>query len=320
MASDLPKSVMESSSSESEIKIVLLGDTRVDKSDIAKLILGCKTLKGEEIGLCTLYKSEETERKISVVDTPGWSPISIEQTAENIKTEIVRCVSLCPPGPDVLLLVIPVKQEPSPYEMTEAQKHMELLSERVWKHTIVLFDCEEEIEDSVINEHIQSAQTILEKCKQFSVYHRGFNQIINLLNDIDDLVKKNKGELFMTQFYYEKIQPETKVFEGEPRQRRGSKEIYTHDFTVRKGNDTEEKKESVVAIKNELWYDVAALRRTMKSSSVILMGVIGALIGAVAGSGHGALGACAGLVSGIIVGGLLAVLTIYICTYIYSYS
>ncbi|XP_065149973.1 GTPase IMAP family member 4 [Paramisgurnus dabryanus] len=319
MASDLPKSVMESSSSESEIKIVLLGDTRADKSDIAKLILGCKTLKGEEIGLCTLYKSEETERKISVVDTPGWSPISIEQTAKNIKTEIVRCVSLCPPGPDVLLLVIPVKQEPSPYEMTEAQKHMELLSERVWKHTIVLFDCEEGIEESVIDKHIQSAETILEKCKQF-VYRRGFSQMTNLLNIIDDLVKKNKGEFSRTQFYYEEIQPETKVFEGEPRQRRGSKEMDTSDFTVRKGNDTEEKKESVVAIKHELWYDVAALRRTMKSSSVILMGIIGALIGAVAGSGHGALGACAGLVSGIIVGGLLAVLTIYICTYIYSYS
>nr|XP_055068880.1 GTPase IMAP family member 4-like isoform X1 [Misgurnus anguillicaudatus] len=317
MSSDLPKSLSswcEGSSSESEIKIVLLGDTRVDKSDIAKFILGCKTLKGEEIGLCTLYKSEETERKISVVDTPGWSPISIEQTAENIKTEIVRCVSLCPPGPDVLLLVIPVKQEPSMYEMTEAQKHMELLSERVWKHTIVLFDCEEEIEESVINEHIQCAKTILEKCKQFSVYRRGFNQMTNLLNKIDDLVKINKGELFMTQIS-EKIQPKTEGFDTGPESINNPPEL-----TVSKGNDTEEKKETVLAIKHGLWYDVAALRRAMKSSSVILMGIIGALIGAVAGSEHGALGACAGLVSGIIVGGLLSVLIIYICTYIYSYS
>ncbi|XP_065149974.1 GTPase IMAP family member 4-like [Paramisgurnus dabryanus] len=272
MASDLPTSVFESSSSESEIKIVLLGDTRVDKSDIAKLILGCKTLKGEEIGLCTLYKSEETERKISVVDTPGWSPISIEQTAENIKTEIVRCVSLCPPGPDVLLLVIPVKQEPSPYEMTEAQKHMELLSERVWKHTIVLFDCEEEIEDSVINEHIQSAQTILEKCKRLCVYRRGFNQMTNLFNEIDDLVKKNEGEFSMAQIYYEEIQPETQVFDkGELRQRRGSKEMDLPN--LRKRFDMEEKKKSFCAANHGVLND-----RTIKPFSVILMAIIGALI------------------------------------------
>nr|XP_055068883.1 GTPase IMAP family member 4-like isoform X3 [Misgurnus anguillicaudatus] len=272
MASDLPTSVFESSSSESEIKIVLLGDTRVDKSDIAKLILGSKSLKGEEIGLCTLYKSEETERKISVVDTPGWSPISIEQTAENIKTEIVRCWSLCPPGPDVLLLVIPVKQEPSMYEMTEAQKHMELLSERVWKHTIVLFDCEEEIEESVINEHIQCAETILKKCKRFCVYRRGFNQMTNLLNEIDDLVTKNKGEFSMTQIYYEEIQPESEVFDkGELRLRRGSNEMDLPN--LRKGFDMEEKEETFCAANHGLLND-----QTIKSFSVILMAIIGALI------------------------------------------
>nr|XP_055068381.1 GTPase IMAP family member 4-like [Misgurnus anguillicaudatus] len=272
MSSDLPKSRCESSSSESEIRIVLLGDKRVDKSELAKLILGSKTLKGEEIGLCTLYNGEETERKISVVETPGWDPSSIKETAKNIKAEIVRCWSLCPPGPDVLLLVIPVKQEPSMYEMTEAQKHMELLSERVWKHTIVLLDYEEEIEESVINEHIQRAETILEKCReQFCVFYRGTSQMTDLFKKIDNLVKENNEEFFMPQIYYDKIQPRPQVFnKGEPRQRRGSKEKNPPDLG--KENDTEEEKETVVAIKHGLFDDVAALRvaalrRTIKPFS-----------------------------------------------------
>lgn len=121
--------------------IVLLGDNRIDKSNVAKSILGCKNLKEVNYGLSTLYMNEEAERTITVVNSPGWNPISIHQTSKSRKSEIIRSVSLCPPGPHALLLVLPVKklsEEHSSSEITAALEHVALLSERVWKHTIVL--------------------------------------------------------------------------------------------------------------------------------------------------------------------------------------
>lgn len=211
---------------QSEVRVVLLGDTRADQVEVVKSILGCKILDCERFGLCTLYRGEEAGRKISVVETPGWNRSLIQQTADSVKAEIVRSVSLCPPGPDALLLVLPVKNlsEESSSEFTEAKNHMELLSERVWKHTIVLFDCDEGVEESVLQEHIRSAGQISEKCRgRCHVLRRNAGQTSELFKKIEHLVEENKG-FFIPQNVFEVIQPKTEVVEGGIRQRRGSLE------------------------------------------------------------------------------------------------
>ncbi|KAA0713261.1 hypothetical protein E1301_Tti009319 [Triplophysa tibetana] len=324
MASELPTSHLGGSVIQSEVRIVLLGDTRADLAKVAHSICH-KTGTVQGSGLCHLYRGEEALRKILVVVAPGWNRSSIQQTGETVKAEIVRSVSLCPPGPDALLLVLPVKDlsnEPSTSEITEAQNHVELMSERVWKYTIVLFDCDEGVEESAIQERICKAGKILEKCGgRFHVLHRNASQISELFKKIELLVKENK-DFFLPQDVYEVIQRKTEVIQRKPevlvesaiRQRRGSLEKDRPSLGNEK-EDSDKKKETAEVAKPVF----LALDKSLIPFLVILMAIIGALIGSVAGAEHGVLGACAGLVSGIIVGVLLAILIMYIYTLINSH-
>ncbi len=205
---------------------MILGNAGEDNDKVVKSVLNRENLS-EEKDVCALYKSEQAGRRISVVKAPGWEKHSIQETPENIKEEVVRSVSCCPPGPHALLLVIPVKplsEEPSRDEMKAAHAHMKLLSERVWKHTIVLFVCDEGVEKPSIKQH-----KILDKCGgRYHVLQRSScgssPQMSELFRKIDDLVEENRGDVFIPQAYYELIQQKTQEASGatEIRQRRGS--------------------------------------------------------------------------------------------------
>lgn len=208
---------------QSELRIVILGSAGEDNDNVVKSVLNLENLS-EEKDVCALYKSEQAGRRISVVKAPGWGKHSMQETPENIKEDVVRSVLCCPPGPHALLLVIPVKtlSEESSTEMKAAEMHMNLLSERVWKHTIVLFACDEGVKEPAIKQH-----KILDKCGgRYHVLQRSTcgssPQISELFKKIDDLVEENRGEFFIPQAYYELIQQKTQEASGatEIRQRR----------------------------------------------------------------------------------------------------
>ncbi|KAI2663185.1 GTPase IMAP family member 4 [Labeo rohita] len=306
---------------QSELRIVILGNAGEDSNKAIKSVLNCENLTGEEDGLCTLYKSEQAGRKISVVEAPGWDKLSIP---DRIKGEIVRSVSLCHPGPHALLLVIPVKtlsEETSVEEIKAAETHMELLSERVWKHTIVLFVCDDGEKEPANKKHIHSAEKILEKCGRRShVLQKSTcespTQIQELLKKIDDLVKENCGDYFLPQAYYELIQQKAQEASGvtELRQRRGSADN-PPNLNKDKG-DSEEKKETVEAAKHPK--DASKITMDFRQFVLILMGAVGALLGSVAGAESGVRGSFIGIVIGIFVGVLVASVIMYIYTNIYS--
>lgn len=144
------------------------------------------------------------------MDTPGWG-VSIECTTKQVKNEITRSVMLCPPGPHALILVLPVNtaDAPSLNELKSASQHVELLSERVWDHTIVLFLCDENVENATIEYNIQKADKLLEKCRDRHYVMReseSETQVHELLNEIDSMVEENLGDFFLPQVYYEVIQ------------------------------------------------------------------------------------------------------------------
>ncbi|KAF4111801.1 GTPase IMAP family member 6-like isoform X2 [Onychostoma macrolepis] len=308
MATESPQGV---SSVKSELRIVILGNE--DKYKVVKSVLNCENLTPEKDGLCALYKSEQAGKKISVVEAPGWDRPSI---TDRIKEEVVRSVSLCHPGPHALLLVIPVKtlsEEPSRDEINAAEMHMKLLSERVWKHTIVLFACDEGVEKSTIREHIHSADKILHKCGGRShVLQRSTceSQIHEFFQKIDDLVKKNRGEFFIPQAYYELIQQKTQEVSGatEIRQRRGSSDIPPNMKTDK--GDSVEKKETIQAAKHS--EDVSKISMDLQQFVLILMTAFGAILGSVAGAENGVRGSFIGVVIGIFVGVLVAIFIQYI--------
>ncbi|XP_036425996.1 GTPase IMAP family member 4-like [Colossoma macropomum] len=195
------------STADEELRIVLLGRVGAGKSKVARFLLGGKGPKGE-IGSCILREGEAAGRRICLVDTPGWNPRAIYNTSEKIKNEIVRSVTLCPPGPHALILVLRVEsliELPSVKQLKTASRHMELLSERVWKHTMVLFLCDEEVEDPTIEEHIQNASKLLDKCENRHYVLRSEAQIPKLLKEIQKMVEGNCGDFFLPQIFYDYI-------------------------------------------------------------------------------------------------------------------
>ncbi|XP_048036659.1 GTPase IMAP family member 4-like isoform X2 [Megalobrama amblycephala] len=213
---------LQGSSVQSELRIVIIGNAGDEKNKVVKSVLNCENPTGEKVGLCTLHQCEHEGRRISVVEAPGWDRTS-QQTAENIKEEVQRSVSLCPPGPHALLLVIPVRisEEPSPSDITAAQMHMELLSERVWKHTILLFACDEGVRDFNIQGYFQKAKKILDKCEGKAYILDSRSKISELFTKIEDLVEENCGDVFLPQVYYELIQRKTESLQC----RRGSLQL-----------------------------------------------------------------------------------------------
>ncbi|KAL6455618.1 hypothetical protein MHYP_G00354690 [Metynnis hypsauchen] len=208
----------------SELRVVLLGKAGAGKNKVARLLLGGKDLK-EARERCVLHDDKYEERRIWVVDTPGWDRYSIHNTSENIKEEIRRSATLCPPGPHALILVLPVDKLTDAHsadELESAQQHMELLSERVWKYTMVLFLCDGEVEGTTVTKHINNAKNLLEKCgnRHYILQNEGSEtQVHGLLKEIENVV--DSYSFFLPQIYHDLIQSKTP--QPEDREVKGNK-------------------------------------------------------------------------------------------------
>ncbi|XP_066578439.1 GTPase IMAP family member 8-like [Amia ocellicauda] len=182
----------------SELRIVLLGWRGTGKSSSGNTILGREAFQTGVAEQSEKSQGDVAGRQVTVVDTPGWRwTDSVQESPECVKQEIVRSVSLCPPGPHALLLAIPVwRRSFTERERRSAQEHLELLSERVWRHTIVLFTGGDKLGDTTIEQHIErhkELQWLVEKCG--NRYHVLNNrdrsdgtQVTELLDKIDEML------------------------------------------------------------------------------------------------------------------------------------
>ncbi|XP_076147617.1 GTPase IMAP family member 8-like isoform X2 [Alosa pseudoharengus] len=200
----------------SDMKIVLLGGRLEGKSSSGNSILGREEFSTSgRTAECVKREGETAGRRITVVEAPGWSNYTVEQTPERDKGEIVLSVSLCPPGPHALLLIISVSESFTETFRRAVQQHMELLGERVWSHTIVLFTWGDCLGDTSIEQHIESGgealQWLVEKCG--NRYHVVDNkksdggQVTELLHKIEEMVAGNRGCPFQLKQSMEFVPP-----------------------------------------------------------------------------------------------------------------
>ncbi|KTF95119.1 hypothetical protein cypCar_00050203, partial [Cyprinus carpio] len=126
----------------------------------------------------------------------------VEESPEYLKQEILLSVSLSPPGPHTLLLIIRVDIGFKENERKVLQGHLDLLGERVWSHTIVLFTHGDSLLDTSIEQHIESEgedlQWLLDKCGNRYLVLNNQNrsddtQIKQLLEKIEETVAQNNG-------------------------------------------------------------------------------------------------------------------------------
>ncbi|XP_076849442.1 GTPase IMAP family member 8-like isoform X4 [Brachyhypopomus gauderio] len=190
----------------SDLRIVLLGYRCAGKSSAGNTILGREKFELKRTAQCVKRQGEVAGSKITVVEAPGWSiNAPVEQTSEILKQEIVLSVSLCPPGPHVLLLVLRVDTTFKEQQSRVLEGHMKLLTERVWSHTIVLFTHGDYLGETPIEQYIEtediSLRWLVEKCgNRYHVLNnmnRGDDtQVTELLEKIEEMVAANSGSHF----------------------------------------------------------------------------------------------------------------------------
>ncbi|XP_076126632.1 GTPase IMAP family member 4-like [Alosa pseudoharengus] len=185
----------------SDMRIVLLGNRVAGRSSSGNTILGREEFDDSRTAECVKREGETAGRHITVVEAPGWW---CDSTVELLIVINERLSSLCLPGPHALLLNIDANIPFTETHRRAVQQHMELLGERVWSHTIVLFTRGDCLGDTTIEQHIESGgealQWVVERCG--NRYHVLSNrrtdddQVTELLEKIEEMVAGNRAHNF----------------------------------------------------------------------------------------------------------------------------
>jgi hypothetical protein len=107
-----------------------------------------------------------------------------------------------------VLLVVPLSFSFTKRERQAAEEHVELLGERAWGHTVVLFTVKGgRLKDATLEEEVEESeelQGLVERCggRYHALYGRsrkGHDAVAELLEKLDNMVAKNRGELLSSE-------------------------------------------------------------------------------------------------------------------------
>uniref|UniRef100_A0A3P9DSY5 AIG1-type G domain-containing protein n=1 Tax=Maylandia zebra TaxID=106582 RepID=A0A3P9DSY5_9CICH len=148
-------------SSMSDFRIVLLGKSEDKKTKLGNIITGCESFQHQKQSLkmqCVASCGEWRGKSLRVVKTPDMFGLS----EEKIRREVKSCVSLCPPGPNVLLLLV----KPSDFTEENRKTLKFILSfSRVNDFTMILFTVLSDFTDPAVLSFLKENKDIQELCK-----------------------------------------------------------------------------------------------------------------------------------------------------------
>ncbi|XP_071340121.1 uncharacterized protein [Trachinotus anak] len=195
--SQTPSSVESRNSQLSPLRIVLVG-----KSDDKKTKLGNFIMKKQSFHLevfspikhCVASCGEWRGKPVTVVKTPDMFSLSEEAVREEVK----RCVSLCSPGPNVLLLLV------KPSDFTEENRKtlkfiLSLFGQDALKHSMVVMTEKTRGTQSTVTQ-------LLKDCggRQYNMSEDDHRQLIE---KIENIVDENEGTFLTFTEESEQMKP-----------------------------------------------------------------------------------------------------------------
>ncbi|KAG8006022.1 GTPase IMAP family member 7, partial [Nibea albiflora] len=216
-------------------RIVLLGKTGVGKSSLANNIFGEKVFKVDHtVSSGTIKCEAKTKsvhgRSITLIDCPGF--FDTRRSEDEMKPEIVRCITECAPGPHAFLIVFKVERF-TEQEQAVVNRINEYFSEEAFRYATVVFTHGDQlpegqtIEDFVHQnkEENKPLSDLVKNCggrchvidnkywnqKPKEDYRSNQFQVEELLKTIEKMVMENKGRCYtneMLQAVEEEIKQE----------------------------------------------------------------------------------------------------------------